>query len=592
MFTDTHGWLEGHLKEENYGADWGDFVSFSQNMKHRARDLGVDLLVLDTGDLHDGTGLSDMTTPNGEISMKIFERLNYDLLTIGNHELLLADVAYQTFTEIAKFWGDKYLTSNVQILNPTSDSFEYIGSPYKYFVTGHGLRIMAFGVLFDFTRNTNVTRIIEAKDLVNQDWFKRAINFTQPIDMFLVLGHNPVRSSIGGTFGVIHSAIRKVHPQAPIQIFGGHTHVRDFSVLDESTTAIESGRYCETLGWVSMSGFNKSNSAWTGSSPHPRGVRNPTRKATVSSKSPFRYSRRYLDWNRATFEFHSARRSNNQHSDQCFDQKSGLGTTAEITKYRNQLGLSKVIGCAPKDYCMTCAPIDSSDSIFPLLSQALAEVVINEDGQATPRYIISNTGGIRLDLHKGPFTNDDMFTISPSRNALLYIPQVPCSKAATLLDKLNDPGINQKQDVASMRFQSDLCVDPDVAHLIARDGSSRGHALQGITKRQEADLAPGYTTNDDFGSDGDDTTHSSIPYYDLPNYYQGVAGLGEDGCTDVADVVFVDFAKNHIMAILGPEYSSSNVSYYIGENFTTRDFLPQFVKQSDIFQAGMPDCEV
>ena len=25
--TDTHGWLEGHIKEQNYGADWGDVSS-------------------------------------------------------------------------------------------------------------------------------------------------------------------------------------------------------------------------------------------------------------------------------------------------------------------------------------------------------------------------------------------------------------------------------------------------------------------------------------------------------------------------------------------------------------------------------------
>lgn len=47
--TDTHGWLEGHLKEQNYGADWGDFVSFSTHMKHKAGNLGVDLLLVDTG---------------------------------------------------------------------------------------------------------------------------------------------------------------------------------------------------------------------------------------------------------------------------------------------------------------------------------------------------------------------------------------------------------------------------------------------------------------------------------------------------------------------------------------------------------------
>ncbi|KAL9116051.1 MAG: hypothetical protein Q9227_000419 [Pyrenula ochraceoflavens] len=91
--TDTHGWLEGHLKEQNYGADWGDFVSFTRHMKQTAGNLGVDLLLVDTGDLHDGAGLSDATSPNGRISNPIFEEIDYDVLTIGNHELYLTDIA-------------------------------------------------------------------------------------------------------------------------------------------------------------------------------------------------------------------------------------------------------------------------------------------------------------------------------------------------------------------------------------------------------------------------------------------------------------------------------------------------------------------
>lgn len=47
--TDTHGWLEGHIKEKNYGADWGDYVSFTKHMKKKAKKLGVDLLLIDTG---------------------------------------------------------------------------------------------------------------------------------------------------------------------------------------------------------------------------------------------------------------------------------------------------------------------------------------------------------------------------------------------------------------------------------------------------------------------------------------------------------------------------------------------------------------
>lgn len=103
------------------------------------------------GDLHDGAGLSDATTPDGEISMKIFDQVDYDLLTIGNHELYLADIAYQALNEISTYWGDKYLTSNVQILNQQTGEWQYIGKTQRYFTTQHGLRVMAFGVLFDFT---------------------------------------------------------------------------------------------------------------------------------------------------------------------------------------------------------------------------------------------------------------------------------------------------------------------------------------------------------------------------------------------------------------------------------------------------------
>jgi ABC-type uncharacterized transport system ATPase subunit len=43
-----------NLKEKNYGADWGDFVSFSRHMKQKAEHLGVDLLLVDTGKLSYG----------------------------------------------------------------------------------------------------------------------------------------------------------------------------------------------------------------------------------------------------------------------------------------------------------------------------------------------------------------------------------------------------------------------------------------------------------------------------------------------------------------------------------------------------------
>jgi 2',3'-cyclic-nucleotide 2'-phosphodiesterase (5'-nucleotidase family) len=73
------------LKEQSFGADWGDFVTFTRRMKQTAGNMGADLLIVDTGDLHDGSGLSDATKVDGELSMPIFSEIDYDLLTIGSY---------------------------------------------------------------------------------------------------------------------------------------------------------------------------------------------------------------------------------------------------------------------------------------------------------------------------------------------------------------------------------------------------------------------------------------------------------------------------------------------------------------------------
>ncbi|KAI0874158.1 ser/Thr protein phosphatase family [Hypoxylon argillaceum] len=582
--TDTHGWLEGHLKEKNYGADWGDFVTFSTHFKHQAGNMGVDLLIVDTGDLHDGAGLSDATSPDGKISITVFDDVDYDLLTIGNHELYLADVAYQALTEISTYWGDKYLTSNVQIANPQTGEWEYIGKTHRYFTTDHGLRVMAFGVLFDFTGNTNVTKVIPAKTMVTQKWFMEAVNSCDPIDVFVLIGHNPVRDS---SFQTVFNAIRAIHPDTPVQILGGHSHIRDFTVYDDASVAIESGRYCETLGWVSMSGFTTENSGFNGIFPNPAGVPNPTRKATNTSTAPWVYSRRYLDWNRLTFAYHAE-----TWYDHTFDYDNGRATTADITAYREQLNLKELYGCVPENYCLTCVPFDSPSNIFPLLAEALAEVVVNEDRQDVARYIISNTGGIRFDMYKGPFTFDDSFIVSPFLDAFLYIPSVPYAQASTLLGALNNAGASGKRSLGYMPVvERDSCVDPLVEPLseVKRDEGLYSSA-RGVSRRQVVDLVPGYTTTDDWGTDGDDTAHSAIPYYDIPDFFQGAAGFDANGEADVVDVVFVDFIESDVLAILGSAYSSADVTYYISANFTTQDYLPLFVKQSAAFQADYPNC--
>jgi hypothetical protein len=107
---------------------------------------------------------------------------------------------------------------------------------------------MAFGVIFDFTGNSNASRITKTADLVKQQWFLNALNYTKPIDLFVVIGHNPIRPSAPtSTFGLLYKTIREMRPGIPIQAFGGHTHIRDFYVYDDMTTGLESGKLSDPI---------------------------------------------------------------------------------------------------------------------------------------------------------------------------------------------------------------------------------------------------------------------------------------------------------------------------------------------------------
>ena len=101
---------------------------------------------------------------------------------------------------------------------------------------------MAFGILFDFTGNSNVSKVIKAADLVKEQWFLDAVNYKKSIDLFVLTGHNPVRfNDSSSSFDTVFTAIRSQRPDVPIQGFGGHTHIRDFAVWDNKATALESG---------------------------------------------------------------------------------------------------------------------------------------------------------------------------------------------------------------------------------------------------------------------------------------------------------------------------------------------------------------
>jgi hypothetical protein len=299
---------------------------------------------------------------------------------------------------------------------------------------------MAFGVLYDMDDNNPITRITKASDLVQKQWFLDAVNHPEPIDIYIIIGHNPTRQgrNTASTFKTIQQAIRSLKPDVPIQIHGGHTHQRDFVVYDASSTALEpgmsierrfsilklsrsKGRYCETLGFLSIIGFPDR----TYPNASLSGIPTPTRVALSTKdsmsghpRSPFRYFRRYLDWNRLTFQYHA------NGSQNPFDTVKGGETSKMIRAGRLQLNLTQVYGCAPRTFCKDCVPLGDTGNLFTLLQDILTLTLVQQSRSSTPRMILFNERGIRYDLPKGIITMNDALMIHPYKNAFKYIKDV------------------------------------------------------------------------------------------------------------------------------------------------------------------------
>lgn len=120
------------------------------------------------------------------------------------------------------------------------------------------------------------------------------------------------------------------------------------------------------------------------------------------------------------------------------------------------------------------------------------------------------------------------------------------------------------------------------------------HLTRNPLHRRAPALNPGYVTTDDFGTNGDDTPHSAIPFYPQPNDLQANASFPASGLPETVDLVFLDFiGANYVIPALakaGGNYTQQDISYYVDKEFTTNSYLPAYAKQ--YWQANVPSCPV
>ncbi|KAH9976377.1 Metallo-dependent phosphatase-like protein [Lactifluus volemus] len=517
--TDSHGWLLGHQKpsfpEPNYSGDFGDFASFVAHMKEAAEEKDVDLLLVDSGDLHDGTGLTDGFPPGGvdaHEANRFFTELPYDILAIGNHELYIYANTLDMYQNFVPKYHGRYLSSNANITVPGPDGTPIsvpVGSRFAKFRTRKGRKVISLGVLFDFIGNAANTTVQKVEDMVKEAWFAEAIK--EEPDFFLLVGHMPVSRD---NWPIVFNAVRAVHPTTPILILGGHSHIRDCVQLDGRSIALESGRYMETVGFLSVDLDQKGS----------------TKNLTVN--------RRYLDPNRVTYEFHTNRKSSE------FDTFKGQRITEGLNALAERFNLSFKFGTAPHDYYLNRAPYLSNGSLLNLMMDKVLPTVLAIDNLRAhiPNIIIANSGSLRFDVLAGPFTRNDQLTASPFSDTFRYIAGVPLGVASAVLPELNR-GVEGRY----------------------RDWLAEMYARTGPELRVAENLTLGYVTQDACPGLGDDTLHTPLPFFSTPDYMSSTPPTGSSE-TEI-DVVFDEFIWDDVLQILNKlqtskEYTDGDVKLY------------------------------
>jgi hypothetical protein len=544
--TDIHGWWGGHVQEASFSADWGDYISFAKHLRDRADADGSDLLLIDTGDRIEGNAIYDSSKPRGKFTYEIAKEQSIDLVCSGNHELYKAESANGEFFHTVPDFKGNYLASNLDIINPNNGQRQPLAPRYKKFKTkNQGISILAFGFLFDFTGNDNNTFVIPVEHTVKEPWFMDALK-DKDVDLVLVYGHVDVRSA---EYALLYKTIRSAQWDTPIQFFGGHSHIRDYKIFDSTSVALESGRYMETIGFMSINGLRTA-----GSDTSP----------AQQQKEKVEFSRRYIDNNLFSMHHHTKK------NDTTFPTKTGLNVTSAIGDARESLGLGERYGCAPHDLWVSRRPYPHEESIFTWLDTQVLPQAIEPSEKDKKALVITNTGSIRFDIFKGPFTKDTKFLVSPFTSKQRYIKDVPYKAASQLIKLLNNAGpildamregntYLQPPEHVAARYRPQLYVSSQPQSLHSYGAHEQAPLLAG----DEDELFPGYTTHDDAGKDGDDTIHSAIHFYQVPNCIQASIGFkaGDEEMPTVVDVMYNEFIQKWILLGLG----------YLGESYTLDD---------------------
>ena len=137
-----------------------------------------------------------------------------------------------------------------------------------------------------------------------------------------------------------------------------------------------------------------------------------------------------------------------------------------------------------------------------------------------------------------------------------------------MLEMMEANAFLQPPEITAARFRPSLLSSTNAF-------SAHTDKHQAPIVRGGPDLIPGYTTHDDAGDDGDDTIHSKIAFYNVPNCIQSAVGFdpaNKDDEPHTVDLMYNEFIQKWILMALeyiGQNYTSDDTQVYAqGKSFT------------------------
>jgi 2',3'-cyclic-nucleotide 2'-phosphodiesterase (5'-nucleotidase family) len=400
VVTDVHAWIGSRKRHEpQWDADYGHVISFYERMKtNQFRDKN--LLFLMNGDFVDGTGLSSNPP---ELLTPILQKMPWDALTIGNHELYRnSTIEHITDSGFAEYWGRKYVTSNVIRLEGSVELGPLGGSRHIIW-EGPTAKILIFGFLYDMTDHSPLVAVEPVSKVVEQQWFTSALK--QDYQAIVCMVHMHVTDPL---VLVIQSKIRSVVGEdIPIQFISGHSHIRAFESIDNRSTSFEAGHYLDTIGFVSFD-LNGTN------------FQNVFIDATVDTLQSIAGVNDIMTAN-------------------------GTQVQDMIQAAQMKLGLLESVGCAPNHFLLD-VDLSHPQSLWRFY---MKYVIMEFYFQNSPNVVyIQGSGAFRYDLYQGQILLDDIVTMNPFNDTIYRVTQE--LKGSYLIQILNAENFNAQPAVPWM----------------------------------------------------------------------------------------------------------------------------------------------